>query len=224
MRSARSGGLCTRESSRDLATFRPAVWYCLAAEEGVRRFLAFVAIGVFVAGIGEFLFGVLIRNDVSGFLASLVIYAALLSGAWVTSKWMGRRIRSRFRLELVYYLAFASLGLMIEWFVIGNSPWRNPSANQPGMLFFWGSVFTFPRILSAKERELRQLQHRLTVALVAQAIGSAVIGVLTPPIYRMFVLVWLVILAYTGLQAFIVWHWILTARAERSRRPHALAG
>lgn len=190
----------------------------------MRRFLTFVAIGVFVAGVGEFLFGVLIRSDVKGFLASLVIYAALLSGAWGVGRWMEGRIRSRFGREFAYYLAFASLGLMIEWCVIGNSPWRNPSANQPGMFFFWGSVFTLPRILSAEERELRQLQHWLTVALVAQAIGSLAIDVLTPPIYRMFVLVWLVILAYTGLQAFIVWHWILTAKAERSRRPHGLAG
>ncbi len=115
----------------------------------MRRFLAFVAIGVFVAGVGEFLFSVLIRNDVTGFLGSLVICAALLSGAWLAGKWMEGRIHSRFRLEFVYYLVFASLGLMIEWFVIGNSPWRNPSANQPGMFFYWASVFTLPRILVA---------------------------------------------------------------------------
>lgn len=190
----------------------------------MRQFLAFVAIGVFVAGVGEFLFGVLIRDDVRGFLASLVIYAALLSGAWFVGRWMGRRIRSRFRLEFVYYLAFAGLGLMIEWFVIGNSPWRNPSANQPGMFFFWGSVFTLPRILLSEGHELRRLRRWLTVTLVIHATGSLVVGFVTPPAYRMSVLVWLVILAYAGLQAFIIWHWILTARTERSRRPHVLAG
>lgn len=188
----------------------------------MRRFLGFVSIGVFVAGVGEFLFGVLIRNDVAGFLASLVIYVALLCGAWFVGRWMESRIRSRFRAEIAYYLTLAGLGLMIEWFVIGNSPWRNPSANQPGMFFFWGSVFTLPRIQLAEGPELRRLQHWLVVTLVVHALASLTVGLLTPPLYRMFVLVWLVILTYTGLQAFVVWRLVLAARSEPSRLPHVL--
>ncbi len=188
----------------------------------MRRFLAFVALGLFVAGIGEFLFGVLIRQDVRGFLASLGIYAALLSGSWFAGQWMARRIRSRFGLELACYLTFASLGLMIEWFVIGNSPWRNPSANQPGMFFFWASVFTLPRVLIAEGSELRRLQRWLTAALGIDAAVSLVIGFLIPPVYRMFVLVWLVILTYSGLQAFVVWRLVLAGRSEPSRLPHVL--
>ncbi len=40
----------------------------------------------------------------------------------------------------------------------------------------------------------------------------------------MFVLVWLVILTYSVLQAFVVWHLALAAKQEPSPVPHVLGG
>jgi len=58
-------------------------------------------------------------------------------------------IRSRSRAALLNYLLFGTLGLMVEWFLLGNAPVLDvfQLVTQPGMFSFWGTMLLAPWLL-----------------------------------------------------------------------------
>jgi hypothetical protein len=120
----------------------------------LRQYGAFLAAGTFFSTVEEFLTIVLLKHDIPSYVFTLIIlFPAFLSlvyfGGWVIDNvlgWHGRR-------DVGHFLFGATLGLMIEWFLIGLSPWSNPSANpvlmagfQLGMFSFWATVSFAPRL------------------------------------------------------------------------------
>jgi hypothetical protein len=99
--------------------------------ESVVSFFLFVLIGVLTAAVGELQFSVFIRGDWANLFGSMVFNAAYLVGAFVVSRLLFRLWPRRAAFVLCAALA-AFAGLMVEWFLIGNSPWGNPDANQIG--------------------------------------------------------------------------------------------
>jgi hypothetical protein len=53
------------------------------------------------------------------------------------------------RARLIYYLLFGSLGLMVEWFLLGNAPVLEPFQiiTQPGMFTYWGTLLLAPCLI-----------------------------------------------------------------------------
>lgn len=112
--------------------------------------VTFVALGLLLAAPGEVLNQILARGDYKAFGSTMISYTILLAIGFWTYAGILRVLRTRYRTTLVYYLLFASLGLMVEWFLLRNAPnLRDPfqPITQLGMFTFWGTMLLGPRIL-----------------------------------------------------------------------------
>jgi hypothetical protein len=116
--------------------------------------LRFYGVGLLVAGLEEFITQGVLKHSYGGwiiptiiaFLPFLVIVRLI---GWI----LGRRL-SEAGATLIYYWAAGAIGLLLEWFLMGLSPWKDPNAPflamllfQLGMFSFWGGVAFAPRLL-----------------------------------------------------------------------------
>lgn len=116
--------------------------------------IRFYLVGLAVAFLEEFITqGILKRNLVGWLIPTFIAFVPFL----IVVRQIGR-VLDRRTLESkavpYYYLVSGAIGLMIEWLVIGLSPWSNPAANplltitfQLGIFSFWGSVALTPRLM-----------------------------------------------------------------------------
>jgi hypothetical protein len=114
----------------------------------------FYVIGLSVAFLEEFITqGVLKRNLVGWIIPAIIAFLPFL----IVARLLGKRLEKRLiesRAILAYYLIAGFIGLMIEWFLIGLSPWSNPAADpllmvifQLGIFSFWGGVAFAPKLI-----------------------------------------------------------------------------
>jgi hypothetical protein len=83
------------------------------------------------------------------------------------------------------------------------------------MFAFWATVFTMPRLLLAGRAELMAWRRSIAWSFGVFSAASILIGLLLPAGYRLFVLVWLVVVGYVGMELQIgtaIW---ITAHSER---------
>ena len=178
----------------------------------MRHFLLTLVLGSLFATLGEFLFCVLVRQSVPDYLFTLAAYPVILALAYGPLRWIERRMPTPQSADIAVY-AFAGLaGLAIEWFIIGNSPWANPDANDLGMFAYWATVLAMPRLLLDRRAHLRSVRRAAAVTFVAFSAAAQAIGLLTPQVLRLFVLVWVVVIGYAGMNLFFLWAFILTSR------------
>jgi hypothetical protein len=189
----------------------------------VTRFLGTLVLGSLFATLGEFLFCVLVRQSLPGYLFTLAAYPVILALAYLPLRWVERRMRSEISADIAVYAVAGLLGLTIEWFVIGNSPWAIPDANDLGMFAYWATVLAMPRLLLDARPTLRPIRRAAAVAFVAYAAVALTVGILTPQPLRLFVLVWVVVLGYTGMNLLFVRAFYLTWKAGRRAAALALA-
>jgi hypothetical protein len=111
--------------------------------------LTFILLGLLFAIPGEILNQILSRHDVVGFRHTLTSYAILLLAGFFIGRGINRIIANRSLAAIAYYLLFGTLGLMIEWFLLGNAPVLDPFQliTQPGMFTFWGTLLLGPRLI-----------------------------------------------------------------------------
>jgi hypothetical protein len=68
-------------------------------------------------------------------------------------------LKNRRRAAIAQYLLFGTLGLMVEWLLLGNAPVLDPFQiiTQPGMFTFWGTLLLGPLLMmeTAKFRDLK---------------------------------------------------------------------
>jgi hypothetical protein len=114
-----------------------------------RRLLSFVLLGLFFATPGEILNQILARHDVSAFRATLTSYTMLLIVGYFVAGRLDRWIKRRAVSVAACYLALGSLGLAVEWFLLGNAPVADPFqvVTQTGMFTYWGTLLLGPRLV-----------------------------------------------------------------------------
>jgi hypothetical protein len=128
---------------------------------------------------GEFQGNVLIMNKgVSAFFSAILVYVFFLSFMYLFGKFLERKISSE-KFNLVYYLFGGLLGLAIEWFVIGNSPWLHKEAIQAGMFAWWGAIFFVPIIFTTTDA-LTSVKKRTSITLLIYSVVSTIIISLMP--------------------------------------------
>jgi len=181
----------------------------------MKRFALILVLGSLFATLGEYLFCVLVRHSVADYLFTLAAYPILLALAWGPTRWIERHAPTRLRADLAIYLLAGLAGLAIEWFVIGNSPWANPEANDLGMFCYWATVLAMPRLLLDRRAHLRRVRFGAAIAFLLYAALALAIGHATPESLRLFVLVWIVVLGYAGMNLFCVRAFILEWRHGR---------
>ena len=92
--------------------------------------MKFISVALFFALWLEFFYKFGATYDPSNFIGACVIYLIYLSLYFVFLK-----IFLRKKL-IIAWLCSGVIGLMAEWFLMGNSPWGNPHAIQSGMFVF----------------------------------------------------------------------------------------
>ena len=114
----------------------------------------FYSIGLIVAGLEEFITQGVLKHNLGGWIIPTVIaFLPFLIIVRVVSKFLDQRFSEQ-KAAFIYYLISGGIGLAVEWFIIGLSPWSNPSAHplamfvlQAGMFSFWSGVAFAPRLL-----------------------------------------------------------------------------
>lgn len=110
---------------------------------------------------GEFLVNVVFKETVAGFFGTLMLYAIMLACAYPVTRLIKKISKSSAQFLGVMIILFGTLGLFVmEWIIIGNSPWGNPDANQAAMFIWWAGVFVFPVFWSETLPALQSLRRR----------------------------------------------------------------
>jgi hypothetical protein len=178
----------------------------------MKRFLLTLFVGSLFATLGEFLFCVFVRQSVPDYLFTLAAYPVILAVAALPMRWVERRMPTLLAADIAVY-AFAGLsGLAFEWFILGNSPWTNPDANDLGMFAYWATVLAMPRLLLDRRAYLRPARRAAAAAFAAFSAAALLIGLLTPQALRLFVLVWVVVIGYAGMNLFFLRAFVLTSK------------
>ena len=124
----------------------------------------FIAIGTIFSTVEEFLTVVVLRHDTGSYVFTLlVLFPVFLTLVFYSSRLLDGLFSNEPAREVAHYLVYGAAGLMIEWFLIGLSPWSNPQANwilmlvfQLGMFSFWATVGFVPRLfLNPAEASVR---------------------------------------------------------------------
>lgn len=136
----------------------------------VKYLMAFVLLGIATAAPGEYVVHILVGNSVPSYLTTLFLnYPILLLVIYGVTRGIDAAIRRRWLATLLVFVAVGFLGLMFEWFVLGNSPWVNPAADQFGMVSFWASLALAPRLLLDPSPRLMRLKRMFVAAFAVYA-------------------------------------------------------
>ena len=124
-----------------------------------------------MAAPGEILNQILSRRNPRAFLNTLESYAVLLFLGFFIGNLISRVAGCKSRAAILNYVLFGSLGLSVEWFLLGNAPvfdWLQLIV-QPGMFTFWATMLLAPRLLmdSAAFTPLKRAFLRYFVAFSA---------------------------------------------------------
>ena len=178
----------------------------------MKQFLLTLVLGSLFATLGEFLFCVLVRQSVPDYLFTLAAYPVILALGYGPLRWIERRLPGPLAADVGVYALAGLAGLAIEWFIIGNSRWANPDANDLGMFAYWATVLAMPRLLLDRRAYLRPVRRAAAVAFAAFSAAALLIGLLTPQALRLFVLVWVVVIGYAGMNLFFLPAFFLTSK------------
>jgi hypothetical protein len=120
----------------------------------MRKFIAFLAIGSFFSTVEEFLTVLVLKGEVGSFVFTvLFVFPVYLTLAYLAARLLDRLAGSKPRRDLVLFLGCGIAGVLIEWFLIGLVPWRDPRATPAivlilhvAMFSFWATVGFAPRL------------------------------------------------------------------------------
>jgi len=174
----------------------------------MKPFLKFILIGCAFALLIEFQFNILVTGNIGNFIFVLFFYPIYLALVYTVYKFGFKKIfKSKSNLVFFYYLLFGIIGLMFEWFMIGNSPWLNPDASQIGMWSFWVALTVMPVIFLETEKKFQKLKKHIKYYIISYAIITTIIGKILTGDFRLFFIVWFEIIGYTLMNLFYLKYW-----------------
>ena len=190
----------------------------------MRGFISFVAIGSAFATVEEFLTVIVLRHDVPSYLFTLfVLFPSYLTVVYLFGRSLDRLAPHQPARHLIHLLASGGLGLLLEWTLMGLSPWSNPAANpllmlglQLGMFAFWATVATAPRAFldhSGPSRDARRQIIRFYVPYFAMVY---VVGLSVPQRWRFGIIIPSVVVGYSVV-AGILFRWAVALHYRNVR-------
>lgn len=163
------------------------------------RLLGFVLIGVLVAFVGEVQYSLFIRGDAANLVGSVGFNTMYLTLAGILTmlllRWLGRQPLT----IAVLTVAAGGAGLLIEWFVIGNSPWGNPAANDLGMFSYWACMVIVPVALLDRSPHTRPLRRTILIYGLFYTLLALAVQLIPNADIRYVYHIWSVILGYLAL-------------------------
>lgn len=120
----------------------------------MKNFFKFILIGLLFASFpGEIANQLIVHKTLSGFAGTIAIYIVLLGIGYVINKLFKRKLVP----TLLYFILFGIIGLLIEYFVLG----QGPEAYASGMFTFWAFLFTLPRIFTDESGQFEGWKKRV---------------------------------------------------------------
>jgi hypothetical protein len=196
----------------------------------VRRLLAFIAVGSFFATVEEFLTVVVLRRDVASYLFTLVVlFPVFLTFVWSSSWLLNRLARRQPTQEVLHFFLYGLLGLLlIEWLLIGLTPWSDPNAHpavmllfQLGMFSFWATVAFAPRLFLTPGELSRRARRAILAFYLPYFLAVYVVALSIPERWRFVVVIALIVFGYLTLNGFYLAYFV---RSFRRYRPEGSPG
>ena len=150
----------------------------------------FFLYGITIAGFEEFITQGVLKESYFVWVFALIPFVVFLGIAGCIRAAV-HRLSAGWRAATLYYAVTGGMGLAVEWFIIGLSPWSDRTSPLPliivfhaGMFSFWGTVALFPHFLLDCRPETTALQRRLrwtfavlmavtyVLTLTAKAVGA----------------------------------------------------
>lgn len=174
---------------------------------GWGAFLRFLILGLLTAVVGEWQFSVFLRGDVGDFLGSLAFNVLYLTGVYLLTRPV-LSLLCRHRAFLLFYTVLLGFsGLLVEWFLIGNSPWGNPDASQWGMFAYWACMVLVSLMFLLKKRAVQTFIVRYALGYTALIVLGQFL--IPSPDWRFAFHIYAVILGYSGLMIGTLWKYFV---------------
>jgi len=142
----------------------------------------FFLYGLAVAGLEEFITQGVLKGSYFSWVFTLIPFVVFLGIAGCARAVLHKLVKG-WRAAALYHAVTGGIGLAVEWFIIGLSPWSDRSSPcllialfQASVFSFWGTVALAPHILLDARPEIAPLQRRLRWTL---AVMMSVTYVLT---------------------------------------------
>ena len=184
------------------------------------RYLRFLAIGVIVAATEEFLTVVVLRGDLLAFLLAIfLLFPIFLTISYFVGRRLDRADIADPRREVIYLVLLGMLGLMVEWFLIGLSPWSNPDAPavlmcgfQFGMFSFWAGVAYLPRLFSQPEAQRAAIRGSILRFLLPYFLLVYLAAFTIPQPLKSWLVIILIIFGFEFLHLFYLRYFLYLSR------------
>ena len=184
----------------------------------MKNLLKYVAAGLFYAFVPEITNIIIINKmPITSFIYALMFYTVCLVGWFLGAKLLKRLVRSQAWFAITYILVTGAFGLAIEWFMVGNSPWQNPSAIQYGMFVYWVGLFMFSLMLSEENQKFLPLKKNLLKSYIIYSVIHLIISLSFSPGVLIFIIPLLWTLAYTLLAIYYPWYIKIAKRIGPSK-------
>ena len=147
----------------------------------IPKLVTYILFGLMFAIPGEILNQILARHNVAAFKATLTSYTVLLFIGYFVGKGLYRIFKNRRRTAIANYLLFGTLGLMVEWLLLGNAPVADPFQiiTQPGMFTFWGTMLLGP-LLMMENAEFLDLKRTFLGFFAAMSLAYLLVAIILP--------------------------------------------
>lgn len=133
----------------------------------------FFLYGLSISAAEEFLTQGLLRDAYVSWIFTLIPFAIFLTLAYYLRKIIHRYKREWIAI-LLYYVTMGSVGIAVEWFIIGLAPWRDRTSPlmlvvlfHIGMFSFWGTVALGPHILLDDRVAFAKIRRTFAKTLVS---------------------------------------------------------
>lgn len=172
------------------------------------RLIGFVGLGVLIAGIGETQFSVFIRSDIPNLIGSIAFNILYLFMAGIVTGYLGKRLGDGLTVIIPLVAGSGIAGLMIEWFLIGNSPWGNPQASQIGMFSYWSAMVVVPFVCFRPDPRLKALKKTIFLSVCLYTFAALTVQLAASKNIQFIYHIWAVILGYTALILYTVFGYL----------------
>jgi phosphoglycerol transferase MdoB-like AlkP superfamily enzyme len=145
----------------------------------MNKVLIFVLLGLLFAAPGEVLNQILAQHNVQAFRSTMISYTVLLLIGYFVDKGISS-VCKKSRSRLIYYLLFGFLGLLVEWFLLGNAPVLEPFQiiTQPGMFTYWGTMLLAPCLMM--EPDFAELKKSFARFFASFSLLYLIVGMVVP--------------------------------------------
>jgi hypothetical protein len=193
----------------------------------MKTFATFVVISSVFATVEEFLTIVVLRRDIPSYLFTLlVLFPTYLTFVYFSSRIVDRLISREPARGLAHLLIYGSFGLLLEWSLMGLSPWSNPAANpllmfafQVGMFAFWATVATAPRVFLDRRAPSRHARRSIVRFFIPYFALVYCVGLSVPARLLFAMIIPLIVVGYSIVMG-LLFKWVV----DLSQNPPANRG